>query len=589
MAPSELRRPIVRTRSANAVMPGHGSCCSSAVLVVAVATSLASGTPAAGWIADASSGSAFDTAVNASGPQLTLRARADPNAKAIPISGAWDSWVNSPANTSWIPGAQTLSAVETSVSFSGSPLTLVANADAYADAIAESWAVTLATTVRATQETLGLPLTSSNGLSLYWGNANTVQAVTAAPEIGFGGTLEPGQPLVVFDSSHRSAAATIAAEPWFARAGNISQGVLDGVILGSPGAAQMDVVWNVDQFDLTSIPAGARTYISDKVQLLEVTATGTEMIGEVGFVVWLEDGKATLQFLDNFGSSRFEAQVGEQLLLTPGQLAAASLPLPQRVDPLALRVVNTHTEMSVVAAPRATIPVLAGAGYLPLTGLPPPQETPRIYWDPETGSLDFDPIPIVWSEGVLTPASDDPLFGGQLEITGLRWVGGTDRRFYFAGGTLTVTDRFGRPVATASLPALVFEDSLFGYQGLNGFAPILQTLEFQTGGSDWLEGFIDLMTLTAPYLPELFLGFDNLLLEDDLWSRPFNAPVTGFLSFSGAAPGLNLSVAPLPATAAMVALGLAILLLGRRAQKGRDPDMSHLVFIRGGTPPSQKT
>ena len=452
------------------------------------------------------------------------------------------------------------------MSFSGASLTLAANADAYADAIAESWAVTLATTVSATQEKLGLPVTSSNGISLYWADANAQQAVTAAPEVGIGGTLEPGQPIVVFNSSHATAAATIAAEPWFARAGSISQGVLDGLILESPVPAQLEVAWNLDRFGLTSIPTGARTYISDKVELLQVTSTGAELIGEVGFVVWLEDGKATLQFVDNYGSSSFEAQVGEQLALSPGQFSAASLPLPEDVDPLALRVVNTHTEMSVVAAPRATIPVLAGAGYLAATAPHPDREPPRIYWDPATGTLDIDPIPIIWSEGVLSPNSDDPLFGGQIEITGLRWIGGTDQRFYFAGGTLTIRDRFGRPLATASLPALVFEDSLFAYQGFNGFAPILQTLEVQVGGSDWLEGFIDLMALTTPYLPELFLGFDDLPLGDDFWSRPFTAPVTGILSFSGAAPGLNVAVVVLPGTATLVALGIAIVLFSWRRQ-----------------------
>ena len=466
---------------------------------------------------------------------------------------------------SWILGAQTVSVFDTWVSLAGSPATLAANPDAYAGGATQSGAVSLATTVRATQKALGLPLTVSNGVSFYWADASVDLSVTAADQVVSGGALAPGEPLVIFHGSHATAALTTASEPLFARAATISQGVLDGVILKAPGPVGVEVAWDLELLGLTAIPTAALAYVSDRVELFHVTATGTERIGEAGFRVWLEDGEATLQVMDGAGSFSLTAPLGEQLELPTGGLMTVSLPLPAGVESLALRVVNTHAEVSVAAAPRATVPVLTGAGYLSQSVSAPDREAPLMYWDPEMGSLGFDPIPILWSEGVLTPGADDPLFSGQIEITGLHWVGSTDGRFYFAGGTLTLRDRFGTPLLSVSLPSLVFEDSLFAFQGLNGFAPILQMLEVQTHSSDWLNGFIDLMGLTAPYLPEIFLGFDHLALGDDLWTHPFDVPVYGLLSFVGAAPPLDLDGAsqavPLPGTVSLLAVGLALMMI----------------------------
>ena len=117
---------------------------------------------------------------------------------------------------------------------------------------------------------------------------------------------------------------------------------------------------------------------------------------------------------------------------------------------------------------------------------------------------------------------------------------------------------------SASLPALVLENSLFQRHGFNLFAPILNVLGVKTNSSPWIDGFMNLLTLDAPYLPEIFLGVDDLALTDHSWQTGFSAPVNGMLSFAGLIhPPLDLEEfrrpVSLPGTFALIALGLILM------------------------------
>lgn len=479
------------------------------------------------------------------------------------IVGVLSSWMGN-ATAGEIPSARTVSNLMTLVTISGGQPTLIANPAAYASVAASSVAISMSTSVRAIQDALGLPVLATNGISLYSAGSSVDLSAIVARQVVVGGAIAPDEPLVVFRGSSETLAAASFAELLFARAGTVSQGVLDGAILeSSGGGSSLNLSWYLDDLILDVEPLGGLALVSQRVQFFQVSATGLEQrLGEVSLLAWLEDGVASLRVFDGSDSSVFQGWIGDSLVFTPGILLQTSIALPESEHPIALRIVDTRAEVSIAAAPRASLPVLSGVGSRPA---PEGGDAPRMYWDPATGILRFDPLPINWSGGVLTDQADDALLaGGKIDIGDLRYFGESDGRRYFIGGTLTLTDRQGTPLLSASLPALVLEDSLFQFQGFNLFAPILNVLGVNTASSEWLDGFVDLLTMESPYLPELFLGVDDLALTGNPWKSSFDAPVNGMLSFAGIAAPLDLGnwheAIPLPATIALIAFGFVLMM-----------------------------
>ncbi|WP_157174360.1 hypothetical protein [Thiocystis violascens] len=481
------------------------------------------------------------------------------------IVGVLSSWMGS-APAGEIPSARTASNIITLVTISGGQPTLIANPAAYASVATNSVAVSMSTTVRAIQDALGLPVLATNGISLYQAGSSVDLSAIVADQVVVGGAIAPDEPLVVFRGSSETLAAASFAELLFARAGTVSQGVLDGAILnGSNGGSSLNLSWYLDDWLILDVePIGGLALVSQRVQFFQVSATGQEQsLGEVSLLAWLEDGEASLRVFDGLDSSAFQGWVGDSLVFAPGILLQTSIALPASEQSISLRIVDTRAEVSIAAAPRASLPVLSGVGSRPV---PEGEDAPRVYWDPETGILRFDPLPINWSGGVLPDQADDALLsGGKIEIGDFRYFGESDGRRYFVGGTLTLTDSQGAPLLSASLPALVLEDSLFQFQGFNLFAPILNILDVNPDRSGWLDGLADLLTMDSTYLPELFLGVDDLALSKNLWNASFDAPVNGMLAFAGIAAPLDLEnwhgAIPLPATIALIACGFALMLL----------------------------
>lgn len=466
---------------------------------------------------------------------------------------------------SFIPSAQTASDITTIVTVSGGRPIFIANPDAYVGTAASSVAVSMSTTVHAIQEALGFPVLATNGISLYNAGASVDLFATVANQVVIGGAIAMDEPIVSFHGSSETWAVAGFSEPLFARAAALSQGVLDGAILGGLGTdSSLNLSWNLKRLALEVEPSAGLALLSQRIQFFQVSANELKKsLGEVGLLIWLEDGKASLRIFDGSNSSVLQGQVGKNLTLDLDAPIQTSIALPETKDPIALRIVDTRTEISMAAAPRASIPILTGIGS---SFAFERDDTPRMQWNPDTGILSFSPLPINWRGGVLSGKDDDELFlGGKINIGDFHYIGESDGRRYFAGGTVTLTDNQGRVMFSASLPALVLENSLFQLHGFNFFAPILNILEVKPNSSRWLDGFMDLLALDAPYLPEIFLGVDDLALTDQSWQTGFSSPVKGMLSFAGLThPPLDLEAfrrpVSLPETFALIVLGLILMI-----------------------------
>ena len=182
----------------------------------------------------------------------------------------------------------------------------------------------------------------------------------------------------------------------------------------------------------------------------------------------------------------------------------------------------------------------------------------------ENGILTFDPIPINLLNDRPTDRFNekylnDPLNGGFLEIDPLKLLTDTDGRKYFTGDQIRLVDKDKNLLFKASLPSLVFDDGLFGQQGFNLFAPILNILEANTGTSQWLQDYISKTSIDSLLLSELFIGFNPTGGDVSFWNQDFSAPAKAFLSFSGIPSNV-----PEPLTIYLVTVGLIILVLAKR-------------------------
>lgn len=475
------------------------------------------------------------------------------------------SWACAPADqtaASWVPWAETVTSIETWVGLGGSQPAPGVDSSSTMTSRTQTAAVTLSQTVLAIQKSLGLPPTASNESVVHYAASTIDLAVATRVPANVGELITADASLVRFTVNGATWTAMSAAEPMFSRASAVSEGILEGSVIKNPGPAWLDVVWDIQRLELAATSNGAMAFVSERIEVFSLTPAGKQSIAEAGLVSWLTNGNAILRLFNGTDSYTGQAMVGDRLELSPAR-TAVTLPLPPQIDALAIRVLSTHTEISVAAAPRATIPVLAGAGNL----YGPAQATPMMHWNAAAGTLDFDPIPVIWHQGALTLAPQDPLKDGEMEISGLHYVGSSDGRRYFTGGVVTLRDRFGIALLTVSLPMLVFEDSLFSHQGFTGFAPLLQVLATDLNRSAWVDEFLDLMTLDASYIPELFIGLNGLSLTDARWDSSFSVPIKALVSFAGAAAELDL---PVPATVSLCGIG-ALLIAVRRRRRAAAP------------------
>ena len=485
------------------------------------------------------------------------------------------------AQTDFVPAAETASILTMTIGLSETAgIEFIANPYATAQAGSATSTVTFATTVRSLQDGLGSMSTAVPGISAHAATAGAGIAVGIAPGAWLGGALDESGMLARFTMSQATYAAAWTDEPLFGRATAMTEGVVLGIQLGADPARGSDDLflhldWDFDALRWQGTPASSLAYVRDTLTTVQISATGAVRYDEVGFLGYLENGLPTVRVFDVPGSdairdwfaTQFNAAAGRLLLQPDAESLRVAVPLLDAFDrefaPLGLILFSSHTEQSYEAPPRAVIQVEESAGYR-ASGAP---GDPQVHWDPSSGLLAFDPIPLDILRGRRDWTFDadelaDSLLGGFLEIDPLAHLGTLEGRRYFSGGDLRLFDGDHHLVLTAHTPTVVLDGSLRPAQGFNGFAPILMTEPGGQSDSRWLAEFLSRVSIDSLYLPELFLGFDTGMLE--AVDTPVSMPVSALLSFAGPVPPLAEA-----ATLWLLGGGLALLLpWWRRSRNG---------------------
>lgn len=280
-----------------------------------------------------------------------------------------------------------------------------------------------------------------------------------------------------------------------------------------------------------------------------------------GFFSFLENGNQSIGFFgDNavteliqnwFSANTEQTEHQVNLIQNPSSLSV-NVYLPVHDTPFWLGITNTHTEYSAEAPTVATNQVADKIGYLAS------DNGNQIHWDASTGLLSFDRLPINTIGSLINQAdSTEPLLTGYLEIDPLQFITQLDNKEYYAGKNVRLVDEYGNILYEASLPSIVFDDSLFAKQGFNLFAPILNVLAADTSTSNWLDNYLSKSQINSLLLPELFIGFNPNIIDNNIWSGNFDAPVSAFLSFTGIAPISE------PSTLWLLFIGILLFRLGR--------------------------
>ncbi len=437
-----------------------------------------------------------------------------------------------------------------------------------AAAVLATKAVTKAvsTTTRALQESLNLQERAANAVSLHEGFAIANTAVELSAPKHPKWSRDSG-PLAVFELAHETWAKADTLEPLFSRSFAASQADVFAVFPRTAtrtAATSLDLAWDVEDLSLRSRPTNSFAYLRDTVEVVQFNAEQTQT-DTVGFITYLENGVETRRVFDLPGATTLNEWLDESIARRRNETikfrhdaspVTVSVPLLQGTDTtenqrdLTLRITNTHTEISYEAPPRAAPQVAQLAGHAG-------GENNSLHWDRQTKTLSLDPLPLNvldFGGDDANPHADgsDPLWGGILEMDDLLYVADSDGRRYFSGNELRLKDAEDNVLLRAVTPTFVFEDSLFPYQGFNLFAPILNMLEPDAESSPWLESFLDQVIPDSLYLPELFIGFDHVLLGDGLWKGDFDIAASAFLSFAGIPETLPAPVG-VPATLSFAA------------------------------------
>ena len=355
-------------------------------------------------------------------------------------------------------------------------------------------------------------------------------------------------------SSHSTGATAAATEPLFSRAVASSQGWVSGInlrnISAAPTVSSLDFTWNFNTLSLSTQPATTFAYMRDTMTLFQQPEGQPGTTSTVGFVVSSENGEAEISLLEGSGT----------MLSATANSLSFSIPLlsVSGNQNITISFQNSHTELSYEAPPRSVRQVGEKVGYSGAGGAGGAGSSqPYLYWNKDINLLTFDPLPIdilaQWgTDGIEQKYSNDPLKGGLLEIDPLVLFMSLDGRKYFSGNEIRLVDNQQKVLFEATLPTLVFDDSLLD-QGFNMFAPILNILQAYTDNAPWLQDYFTRLGAGPAIIPELFMGFDSPLnAGPNLWDSSFNTPVKGVLSFAG----ILKTTVPAPDTLALFSLGL---------------------------------
>ena len=377
--------------------------------------------------------------------------------------------------------------------------------------------------------------------------------------------------IATFDSSYITLAKSFTSEPLFSRAAASSQSTAYALVAPS-SASYLNLDWTFKTFGLQATPTSTFAYISDTIQVIQTFASGVQET-VAGFFTYLENGKSTTGFwgdastveiIKNWFESNMN-QIGNEITLNEASspLALAIALAPQQ-EPFFLTVINTHNELSYEAPAVATNQTGDQIGHL--SALDNNNISNQMHWDAGAGILSFDLLPInLLANNLGQSFINDPLNGGYLKIDPLQRMTDASGQSYFSGDTVSLLDKSRDVLFTASLPGVVFDDALFTKQGFNLFAPILNILDANSSTSPWLQDYLSNITIDSLLLPELFIGFNLLNVNGELWQQNFDTPVTSLLSFSGVPLKTSATVAE-PSKVILLILSLLIIVSGRHYQ-----------------------
>ena len=345
--------------------------------------------------------------------------------------------------------------------------------------------------------------------------------------------------IAIFHTVSATGAESVSIEPLFSRAIAVIQSYVASLIAPLVNTP-MNVNWTFNTLNLYAGSTSAFTYMANIIDIIQQSATELKSIS-IGFFSFLENGKQSTGFigdstlvtaLKNWFDNNV-IQVGDQVSLKPqAQDFNIKIPLIVSEDPLLLTINNTHTELSYEAPPIAINQIGEKAGHIPSLG-----ENNALHWDVATGTLSFDRLAINTLTNALNKEyPDDPLRGGFLEIDPLQLISSDTGHQYFSGKELRLIDNQGAVIYRASLPSLVFDDTLVAKQGFTIFAPILNVLEANPNASIWLQNYLAKNNPSSIFLSELFIGFAIKPSVGDIWQKNFDTSVTSVLSFSGVIP-----------------------------------------------------
>jgi len=348
----------------------------------------------------------------------------------------------------------------------------------------------------------------------------------------------PNKPntLATFEIQSKTVAAASRNEPLFAKSYVYGKGSSANVIL--PGInPSLNFNWQFKDYGIRTTPAVSLSKVNDTLKISSQPISqsgntiffGKQTIDELKINSSVENGNHSSSFSHSkiLKNDNKVNAIDYNYKINKDSSLKFNIPLLGKENELLLvKIEHVHTEYSIEAPAKATNQTEEKAGN---------KGTSKVYWDPVEGKLSFSPFLInVLNNGesdfVGEKYINDPLNGGSLIIDPLLFSNSIDGVDYFKGDQVMLIDRNGKLLLRASLPTVVFDDSLYDQNGFNLFAPILNILEVNSDDSQWIQDYLYRGGLDSLLLHELFVGFDAKQIS---WKESFEAPANAFLSYTG--------------------------------------------------------
>ncbi len=403
-------------------------------------------------------------------------------------------------------------------------------------------------------------------------------------EVVNGGTFEKDPvPLGSFNIRQSTDAKASRAEAEGATANTLSRGLIEGAILKNrflPPAApvpaefqpKVQLEWDFDSLLLRAEPTTAFALSHHTVEIQQTIGNQTQNT-RVGFSLLMEDGQVKVQQFFEGAAGQTEmadwftanTELKDNLFQLKGNAPNLKINVPLLAGfhtagtQLTLNLESDNFESSLEITPRAN-----GQNGPRAQNAPAGNPTfSLLHWNAEEQKLWFDDIHLsLLSDGTVegtAPAYQSDLLADSgreivMRIDPLQRLFSDNGLEYFSGTTLRILDGVDESVLySAEMPVMVFDPSLFGFEGFNLFVPLYNE-ELFSSESKWLLDYLARTVLPPELQPQLFLGFSSPNEDgswNGIWDSSFDISVAASLSFTQPVPE--------PGTLALLALGMVTL------------------------------